>query len=187
MTPSLARPDHVEEPAAEVDDPATVMGPSEVVDGPAGAGPAGDDLASDGPADDGPADDGSAGDGSARDPGHHHERRLESAERSGSSYVSKREVRLSPAVTQSPEKRTIPVTPSLARPDHVEEPAAEVDDPATVMGPSEVVDGPAGAGPAGDDLLFILCTEAETGYFGGRQAVKGEESQYRLTEALCLF
>ena len=85
-------------------------------------------------------------------PGHHHERRLESAERSGSSYVSKREVRLSPAVTQSPEKRTIPVTPSLARPDHVEEPAAEVDDPATVMGPSEVVDGPAGAGPAGDDL-----------------------------------
>ena len=34
---------------------------------------------------------------------------------------------------------------------------------------------------------FVLCTEAETGYFGGRQAVKGEESQYSLTEALCLF
>ena len=36
-------------------------------------------------------------------------------------------------------------------------------------------------------VLFILCTEAETGYFGGRQAVKGEESQYGLTEAFCLF
>ena len=36
-------------------------------------------------------------------------------------------------------------------------------------------------------VLFVLCTEAETGYFGGRQAVKGEESQYSLTEALCLF
>ena len=36
-------------------------------------------------------------------------------------------------------------------------------------------------------VLFVLCTEAETGYFGGRQAVKGEDSQYSLTEALCLF
>ena len=27
----------------------------------------------------------------------------------------------------------------------------------------------------------------ETGYFGGQQAVKGKESQYSLTEALCLF
>ena len=36
-------------------------------------------------------------------------------------------------------------------------------------------------------VLFVLCTEAETGYFGGRQAVKGGESQYSLTEALCLF
>ena len=36
-------------------------------------------------------------------------------------------------------------------------------------------------------VLFVLCTEAETGYFGGRQAVKGEESQYCLTEPLCLF
>ena len=35
--------------------------------------------------------------------------------------------------------------------------------------------------------LFVLCTKAETGYFGGRQAVKGEESRYSLTEALCLF
>ena len=90
-------------------------------------------------------------------PGHHHERRRESAERSGSSYVSRREVQLSPAVTQSPKRRTITVIPSPDQPDHVEEPAAEVDGPATVTGLSEVVDGPAddgpaSDGPAGDDL-----------------------------------
>ena len=90
-------------------------------------------------------------------PGHHHERRRESAERSGSSYVSRQEVQLSPAITQSPEKRTITVIPSPTRPEHVEEPTAEVDDPATVTGPSGVVDGPAddcpaSDGPAGDDL-----------------------------------
>ena len=83
-------------------------------------------------------------------PGHHHERRRECAERSGSSYVSRQEVQLSPAVTQSPERRTITVIPSLARPDHVEEPAAEVAGPAIVTGPSEVVDGPADDGPASD-------------------------------------
>ena len=44
-------------------------------------------------------------------PGHHLERRRESAERSGSSYVSRREVQLYPAVTQSPERRTITVIP----------------------------------------------------------------------------
>ena len=68
MIPSPARPDHMEEPAAEVHGPASVTGPSEVVDrpadnGPASDGPAGDDRVSDGPADDGPAYDGSAGDG----------------------------------------------------------------------------------------------------------------------------
>ena len=83
-------------------------------------------------------------------PGHHRERKRESAERSGSSYVSRREVQLSPAITQSPEKRTITVIPSSARPDHVEETAAEVEDPATMTGPSEVVDGPADDGPASD-------------------------------------
>ena len=36
-------------------------------------------------------------------------------------------------------------------------------------------------------VLFVLCTEAETGYFGGRHTVKGEDSQYSLTEALWLF
>ena len=36
-------------------------------------------------------------------------------------------------------------------------------------------------------ILFVQSTEAETGYFGGQQAVKGEESQCSLTEALCLF
>ena len=35
--------------------------------------------------------------------------------------------------------------------------------------------------------IWLISVEAETGYFGGRQAVKGEESQYSLTEALCLF
>ena len=83
-------------------------------------------------------------------PGHHHERRRESAERSGSSYVSRREVQLSPVVTQSPERRTITVIPLPARPDHMEEPAAEVAGPASVTGPSEVVDGPADDGPASD-------------------------------------
>ena len=57
MIPSPTRPEHVEESAAEVEDPTTVTGPTEAVDGPA----------DDGPADDGPVYDGSAGDGSARD------------------------------------------------------------------------------------------------------------------------
>ena len=36
-------------------------------------------------------------------------------------------------------------------------------------------------------FILVLCREAETGYFGGLQTVKGEESQFCLTEALCLF
>ena len=84
-------------------------------------------------------------------PGHHQDGRREIAERSGSSYVSRREVQLSPAVAQSPERRTIMVIPSPARPEQVEESAAEVDDPARVMGPTEAVDGPASDGPADDD------------------------------------
>ena len=84
-------------------------------------------------------------------PGHHQDGRRESAERSGSSYVSRREVQLSPAVAQSPERRTIMVIPSPTRPEHVEESAAEVDDPARVTGPTEAVDGPAGDSPADDD------------------------------------
>ena len=83
-------------------------------------------------------------------PGHHHERRRESAERSGSSYVSRRGVQLSQTVTKSPERRTITVIPSPAQSVQVEEPAVEVAGPASVMGPSEVVDGPAVDGPASD-------------------------------------
>ena len=81
-------------------------------------------------------------------PGHHQDGRRESAEMSGSSYVSRREVQLSPAVAQSQERRTIMVIPSPAWPEHVEESAAEVDDPARVMGLTEAVDGPAGDGPS---------------------------------------
>ena len=67
-------------------------------------------------------------------PGHHQDGRHESAERSGSSYVSRREVQLSPAITQSLERRTVTVIPSPTQPEHVEESAAEVDDPARVTG-----------------------------------------------------
>ena len=83
-------------------------------------------------------------------PGHHQDGRRESAERSGSSYVSRWEVQLSPAVTQWPERRTITVIPSPTRPEHMEESAAEVDNPARVTGPTEAVDGPAGDGPASE-------------------------------------
>ena len=89
-------------------------------------------------------------------PGHHQDHgRRESAERSGSSYVSRREVQLSPVVAQSPERRTITVIPSLTRLEDIEESAvvkgpAEVDDPARVAGQTEAVDGPAGDNPAGD-------------------------------------
>ena len=55
MIPSPTRPDGVDESAgvmgpAEVDDPATVTGQTEAVDGPAGDGPAGDGSAGDGSA-----------------------------------------------------------------------------------------------------------------------------------------
>ena len=83
-------------------------------------------------------------------PGHHQDGRHESAERFGSSYVSRWEVQLSPAVTQSPERRTITVIPSPTQPEHVEESAAEVDDPARVTGLTEAVDQPAGDSPASD-------------------------------------
>ena len=48
-------------------------------------------------------------------PGHHQDGRRESAERSGSSFISRREVQLSPAIAQSPERRTITVIASPAR------------------------------------------------------------------------
>ena len=130
VIPSLARPDHVEEPAAEVDGPATVTGPSEVVDGPADDGPAsdgraGDDPASEGPADDGPAYDGSAGDGSAR----HDE----------------------PVVVDGPEEVADPAGQQSA----TDGPALQFDDPAGVAGPARLqplaFDGPAAHGtPAGN-------------------------------------
>ena len=87
-------------------------------------------------------------------PGHHQGGRRESAERSGSSYVSRREVQLSPAIAQSPERRTIMVIPSPNWPEHIEESAvvtgpAEVDDPAGGTGPTDI-DGPADDDPASD-------------------------------------
>ena len=141
MIPSPARPDHVEEPAAEVTGPASVTGPSDVVDGPAddgpaSDGPAGDDPASDGPADDGPAYDGLAGDGSA---GHDE-----------------------PVVLDGPDEVADP-----ARQQSVTDGSAlQFDDPASLDGPARhqplVLDGPAARGtppgntPSGGQDASIL-------------------------------
>ena len=125
MVPSPTRPEHVEEPAAEVDDPATVTGPSEVVDGPADDGPAGDDPVNDGPADDGPAYDGSAGDGSAKDD--------------------------EPVIVDDPEE----VADPASQPSATDGPAINDDDPAGVAGPAHLqtfaLEDPAALGtPAGN-------------------------------------
>ena len=118
------RPEHVEESAAEVDDPASLTGQTEAVHGPAGDGPADDDPASDSPADDGPTDDVSAGDGSAR----------------GSVMVTDDE----PEIVDDPE--------DIADPAHSQQsagdgPALDDDDTAGVAGPAHhqnpAVDGPA--------------------------------------------
>ena len=127
MIPSPTRPEHVEEPAAEVDDPATVTGPSEVVDGPADDGPAGDDPANDGPADDGPAYDGSAGDGSARDD--------------------------EPVIVDDPEE----VADPASQPSATDDPAIKDEEPAGVAGPAHLqtfaLEDPAALGtPAGIHL-----------------------------------
>ena len=142
MIPSPTWPEHVEESAAEVDDPARVMGPTDDVDGPAGDGPASDspaddDPASDSPADDGPAYDGSAGDGLARGP----------------IMVIDDE----PDIVDDPEEVADPASQQSAR----EGPALDDDDPAGVAGPAHhqkpavdgpaVVDGPVAHGtPAGN-------------------------------------
>ena len=115
----------MEEPAAEVDDPSTVTGPSEVVDGPADDGPAGDDPANDGPADGGPAYDGSAGDRSARDN--------------------------EPVIVDDPEEFVDPAS----QPSATDGPAINDDDPAGVAGPAHLqtfaLEDPAALGtPAGN-------------------------------------
>ena len=75
-----------------------------------------------------------------------HERRRQSADRTGQTYVTRRDVKLSPKSSKPPEKRTITVVSSPARQVHVES-APEVPVPAPVAdGP--VADGPAGADPA---------------------------------------
>ena len=65
----------------------------------------------------------------------------ESADRTGQTYVTRRDVKLSPKSSKPPEKRTIPVVSSPARQVHVES-APEVPVPAPVA------DGLAGADPA---------------------------------------
>ena len=74
----------------------------------------------------------------------HCERRRESSDRTGETYVARRDVQLSPAKSKAPEKRTIKVVASPARQIHVES-APEVPVPAPVA------DGSAGAGPAASD------------------------------------
>ena len=76
-----------------------------------------------------------------RSPPSHHERRRDSGDRTGQTYVTRRDVKLSPKISKPPEKRTITVVSSPARQSHVES-AAEVQVPAPVA------DGPAGADPA---------------------------------------
>ena len=79
-----------------------------------------------------------------KSPPSHHERRQESADRTGHSYVARREVQLSPKIVKPPEKRTITVISSPAGKVHLES-APEVQVPAPVM------DGAAGDGPATGD------------------------------------
>ena len=74
----------------------------------------------------------------------HCERRRESSDRTGQTYVPRRDVQLSPMKSKAPEKRTIMVVASPARQIHVES-APEVQVPAPVA------DGSAGAGPAASD------------------------------------
>ena len=74
-------------------------------------------------------------------PPSHQERRQESYDRTGPSYVARREVQLSPKIVKPPEKRTITVISSPAR-------QLQVDGPAPMTGPAEVMDGPAGNGSA---------------------------------------
>ena len=71
----------------------------------------------------------------------HRERRRESSDRTGGTFVARRDVQLSPAKSKAPEKRTITVVASPARQIHIElAPAVPV--------PASVADGSAGAGPA---------------------------------------
>ena len=76
----------------------------------------------------------------------HHERRRESSDRTGGTFVPRRDVQLSPAKPKAPEKRTITVVASPARQIHFESaPAVPV--------PAPVADGSAGAGPAAGGRL----------------------------------
>ena len=68
-----------------------------------------------------------------------HERRRESADRTGQTYVIRRDVKLSPKSSKPPEKRTITVVSS---------PARQVESAPEVPVPAPVADGPAGADPA---------------------------------------
>ena len=71
----------------------------------------------------------------------HRERRRESSDRTGGTFVVRREFQLSPPKSKAPEKCTITVVASPARQIHIESaPAVPV--------PAPVADGSAGAGPA---------------------------------------
>ena len=74
----------------------------------------------------------------------HRERRRESSDRTGGTFVARQDVQLSPTKSKAPEKRTITVVASPLRRIHVES-APEVPVPAPVA------DGSAGAGPAASD------------------------------------
>ena len=81
----------------------------------------------------------------------HRERRRESSNRTGGTFVARREFQLSPPKSKAPEKPTITVVASPARQIHIES-APAVPVPAPVAegsaGAGPVADGSAGAGPA---------------------------------------
>ena len=78
------------------------------------------------------------------------------SDRTGPSYIARREVQLSPKIVKHPEKRTITVISSPAR-------QLQVDGPAPMTGPAQVMDGPAGNGSATVDGSATMDGSA-TGY-----------------------
>ena len=78
----------------------------------------------------------------------HRERRRESSDRTGGTFVARRDVQLSPAKSKAPEKRTITVVASPARQIHIESAPAVPVPALAVPVPAPAADGSAGAGPA---------------------------------------
>ena len=98
-----------------------------------------------------------------------HERRRESADRTGPTYVARRDVKLSPKRAQPPEKRTITVVSSSTRQVHVES-APEVPVPAPVA------DGPVAHPAAGNGSDTGGGQATRNGMAAGNGAATGDGS-----------